>query len=201
VSASSNPFAEINPYAAPQVAESYQAPGLTQHAFAGLWRQGNLLVMHKAAAIPDVCWLSNQPSDRRLLRKLYWHHPAVYAIVLASPLIYIIVAVILQKRATIQLPLTEEWFSRRRTRMLIAWGLALFSIVVVGGGGIALADTLQDATPLVILAAFLLTIGALVYGLTACRLITPQRITDQYVWVKGVNPDYLNRLEPWVWKV
>jgi hypothetical protein len=199
---SSNPFAEqVNPYAAPQVATSYQMPGMSTNDFDGIWRQGNLLVMHKMAPIPDICWLSNQPANRRLPRTLYWHQPWIYVIFLISPVIYIIVALVMQKSAKIHLPLTEEWYVRRRTRMLIAWGLGLFSLIGLGGAAIALSDTLRESSALMFVAALLISLGSLIYGLIACRLISPHRITDQYVWVKGVHPDYLNRLEPWVWNV
>jgi hypothetical protein len=200
--ASGNPFAEqVNPYAAPQVA-GYQPnmPGVGANPFAGLWRQGNMLVMHKMAPLPDICLKSNQPATRRLKRTLHWHHPAIFIAVLISALFYIILALILQKRAIVQMAMTEEWFARRRMRMLIAWGLGLFGILLGIGAGV-LHETLGEATPLIIFLAFIVALGGLIYGLIACRMITPQRITDQYVWIKGVHPEFLNRLEVWMWNV
>ena len=199
---SSNPFADqINPYAAPQMGAGYQAPNVSQHAFAGLWRQGNLLVMHKSAPIPDVCWLSNQPSRRRLKRTLHWHQPAIYIILLISPLIYIIVALIMQQKATIQLPLSEEWYARRRTRMLIAWAISLLLGPAMFVGGLLIGDAMKEAAVVLVMGGVLTSLAGLIYGLVSCRLITPNRITSEYAWVKGVHPEYLNRLEPWVWNI
>lgn len=199
-----NPFADqVNPYAAPQQSQPL-APGsvpFQQPLFAGLWRQGNVLVMHKAAPLPDICLKSNGKATRRLSRSLSWHHPAIYILVLISPLIYIIVALILRKTATIQMPLTDEWYARRRWRMLIAWSLAL-ACVVIFGVGVALANQNQfDAAPLLFLLSIFGLLGAAIYGLLACRLVAPERMTDEYIWLKGVHPDFLNRLEVWQWNI
>lgn len=196
---SGNPFAEqINPYAAPQVG-GYQPsmPVVGNHPFAGLWRQGNLLVMHKLAPLPEICLLSNQPATRRLKRTMYWHHPAIY-IAMISPVIYIILALIFQKNATIEIALTEEWFARRRRRLFFAWGVGLLGLGLFTSA-IALGNS--DLTPWALLFASVLSLAALIYGLIACRLITPQRITDQYVFVSGVHLEFLDRLEVWNWNV
>src|SRR5687768_6515011 len=127
-----NPFADdINPYAAPRE-ETYVPPGhgLGASPFAGLWRQGNVLVMHKMAPLPDICVKSNQPAARRLKRNLSWHHPAVFLIILFNWLIYIIVALIIRKKATIHIALSEQWFARRHRRMLFAWGAILLSVLL-----------------------------------------------------------------------
>ena len=66
---SGNPFADPqNPYAAPQLGGYYQPvpqPG-NLPPFAGLWRQGNVLVMHKSAPLPEICLKSNLPAKNRL---------------------------------------------------------------------------------------------------------------------------------------
>lgn len=197
-----NPFAEqVNPYAAPQAA-GYQPnlPGVGNSPFAGLWRQGHVLVMHKAAPLPDICLLSNQPATRRLKRTMHWHHPAIYIAVLISPLIYIILALCLQKTATIHIGLTDEWYARRRRRMLLAWSTVLVGALLFGLG-IAVGDSNEGVAIAGVILGLLVPLGGLIYGLIACRLVTPQRITDQYVFIKGVHPDFLSRLEPWMWTV
>src|SRR6476660_2337793 len=109
-----NPFAEeVNPYASPREVGNYPQLAIG-HPFAGLWRHGDMLVMHRLAPLPDICVKSNEPATRRLRRSLSWHHPAIFLLLLISPLIYIIVALILRKSATLYIPLTDEWFARRR---------------------------------------------------------------------------------------
>jgi len=196
-----NPFAEkVNPYAAPRD-EGYVIAEMVGPAspFAGLWRQGNLLVMHKSAPLPDICIKSNQPAQRRLKRQLYWHHPAIYLIVLLHILIYIVVALVVRKSATIHIPLTQEWFDRRRRRMTFSWSAILLCVLLVCTA-IYFIDQ-QPWAPWVIIFSIPAALGFALYGLIGCRLVTPKRITDQYVWLKGVHPGFLDRLEPWLWNV
>lgn len=198
-----NPFADdVNPYAAPRD-DGYYLPttqGLGASPFAGLWRQGNVLVMHNQAPLPDICVKSNQPASRRLKRKLSWHHPAVYLVILIHLLLYIIIALIVRKTATIHIGLSEEWFARRRRRMLLAWSTILLSVLL----SVVAAMNVDDDTiwaPLTLIGSILLCLGAMIYGLLACRMVRPQRMTDTYIWLKGVHPDFLARLEPWQWNV
>lgn len=198
-----NPFAEqVNPYAAPQAAgfQPVQSAGVAGK-YPGLWRQGKVLVMHKLAPLPDICLMSNQPATRRLKRNLQWHHPLIALSILAGVLIYVILALILTKRATIYLPLTDEWYERRKRRVIFSWvaGLVFLAMMI---GGLALAIAQEDGTyALLILVGFIGGLITLVAGTSLCGLVSPKRITDEYVWLKGVHPEFLNRLEVWPWNI
>ncbi|ADB18884.1 conserved hypothetical protein [Pirellula staleyi DSM 6068] len=190
-------MSNINPYAytpaAPNpFAEQVAVPTGPQVT---MWRKGNVLVMFKHAPIPkEICILSNQPATRTLKRNLTWHPPLVYLALLANLIIYAVIAMIMQKKAVIDIPLTEEWYKRRQTRMLIAWSIALLGVVAFIAG---VANANSDIVGFLILAGIVMVLGAAVYGIVGCRLVVPQRIDDNYVWLKGVHPDYLNRLPPW----
>jgi hypothetical protein len=197
--ASPNPFAElppINPYAPPSIAAQAMPP--QQAGLEGLWRQGDTLVMHKMAHLPPICVKSNQFATQWLKRNLQWHNPWIALTLLISPLIYIIVALIVTKKATIHIGLTEEWFARRRTRMLITTVLALGAIGLFALG-IALTNQpgVEAGGALTILSSVVLLIVALAYGQYACRLIYPQRMDDSYIWLKGVSREFLDRLPVW----
>jgi hypothetical protein len=201
--AGSNPFADqVNPYASPQLAAgSPAAVPQKQHPFQGLWRQGNVLVMHKLAPLPDICVKSNQPAAKRLKRKLQWHHPAIAVTILAGLLVYVVLALVLTKRATIMLPLSDEWHERRKRRLIFGWIAGLLSLALMVAG-IALAIQSSDAMWVVLfLVGICLGIFALIYCQYACAMVRPTRITDTYIWLKGVHPDYLNRLEVWQWNI
>ena len=195
-----NPFSEsLNPYAAPQVTGYAPMQPVWDTPFAGLWAQGDVLVMHKLAPLPDVCLKSNLPSTRRLKRSMSWHHPAFYFLVLLHILVYIIVALIVRKSATIQIPLTDEWYFRRRRRMLIAWCIILLCVTLFFVS-LSVADQ-QAWAPFVMIGSIPMALIAAICGLLSCRMVWPSRMTDQYIWLKGVHPDYLRRLEPWRWNI
>lgn len=189
-------MSNVNPYAAPQAADHAPAAvNVAAQPLAGIWRQGNVLVMHKNAPLPDICLKSNEPATRRLKRKLQWHHPAISFTILAGVLVYVILAMILTKRATIQMAMTEAWFAKRFQRLLIAWGIALLAVLLFFGSFllIELADGVIFAC--LIFTSVVMLIAAPIYGQIACRMVAPKRMTDQYLWLKGVHPEFLNRLE------
>jgi hypothetical protein len=189
-----------NPYAAPATvnpfAETYASPA----GYPGLWREGNLLVMHKLAPLPDICLKSNLPANRRLRRKMSWHHPAVFLAIVVHVLVYLVIALIVQKKATIYIPLTEEWFAKRRTRMMVAWGMVAFCILMIIVGITMLANE-NTVGVLFLVAGVVIGLITVIVGLLACRLVTPTRMTDEYIWLKGVHPDYLNRLQVWPYRI
>jgi hypothetical protein len=190
-----------NPYAAPQGMSPFgEMVSLHQDGEAtGLWREGDVLVMHKAAPLPDVCVKSNEPATRRLKRTMYWHHPAVFFALLANFVFYAILAMCLRKKAVIHIPMTDAWFARRRRRMLLAWGLFGIGLLALVGA-IGLADQHDAALLLLPLAAVIWIVAAFV-GALGARMVYPKRITDQYVWIKGVHPSYLDRLPVWPYHI
>ena len=198
----SNPASEpLNPYAAPQIAGGY-APVPFESGFDGLWRQGNVLVMHKQAPLPPICLKSGQPATQWLRRKLIWHPPWVALTVLIAIPVYIVVALILTKRATIVIGLTEEWAARRWRRILIAVGLFVTGVaMVVAAFWLGSQGGESEVWFVLLPPGIVCALAAAAYGQYACRLVWPQRITDQYVWLKGVHPSFLEHLPPWPYGV
>jgi hypothetical protein len=161
-----------------------------QRLAGGVWRDGRCLVMHKQARLPDRCVKSNQPAGgRRLRRTLSWHHPVIYVAILAGLLIYIILALVLRQTATVYIGLSDEWAARRRRRIILAWSLVLLGCLLVPAAAF-LAESRPRALSLVLLSPPLI-LGAAFYGLLGARMVAPVRITQDYVWLKGVHPDYL----------
>ncbi len=182
-----------NPYQPPQHNDPLLKPSAGEEA--GIWRQGKLLVMRKTAVLPDRCVKSNVPTQRKLKRNLTWHHPAIFLSILISLCIYIILALILSKKATINIGLSDPWFAKRRRAIIIGWGTVLASIAMVIGG-IAMVDQ-NDAFGILILAGVVVFIGGAIYGLVGARMVSPTKIDDNFVWLKGVHPDYLAEYPIW----
>jgi hypothetical protein len=186
---------EENPFAAPQVTNPLAQPAAAAIYHRGVFRQGDLLVMHKRARLPNRCVKTNEPTVGRLSRNLSWHHPLIYLSVFAGLLVYVVLAIVLRKQASIEIGLGEQGFRRRRSAILIGWTSFL------GGIGIAIGSPiLADQIPAAIYAwpiGLFLAIGGGIYGLLVAQVVAPKRITDDYVWLKGVHPDYLAELPAW----
>ena len=158
---------------------------------AGVWRERSKLVMSKDAILPDRCVKCNVPTTGRLRRKLSWHHPAIYLIILIALLIYFIVAMVLRKSATIEIGICDEHKAKRNRNLLITWILVGLGIL-----GFLLAAAMEDGT--FVLLGILALFGALIFGLIAVRIVTPARIDDKFVWLNGVNKEYLDELPQWI---
>jgi hypothetical protein len=182
-----------NPYAPPLTTPSVYDAQIVEDL--GLWRKGSLLVMRKNAPLPARCVKSNAPTERRLKRSMYWHHPAIYLSILISILIYVILALILRKSATIYIGLSDEWFAKRHRAMLVGWLLFLASIAMIIVG-IGMLDQ-SDAFPWLIAASPLVFLFGAIYGLLGARMVAPVRISDEYVWLKGIHPSFLADLPEW----
>ena len=155
-----------------------------------MWREDSKLVMSKDALLPDRCVKCNVPTVGRLKRKLSWHHPAIYLIILVALLIYLIVAMVLRKSATVEIGLCDEHRAKRRRNIMITWVLSILGVL-----GFVLTIATNDGTYLGFGALALF--AALIFGLIAVRVVTPAKIDDRFVWLRGVNKEYLDELPQW----
>lgn len=188
-----NPFAEQNPYAAPQI-PAQPGPG-GSHGFPGLWRQGKLLIMHKLAPLPFICVKSNEPANQWLTRHLQWYPK--WALLLGA-----IFAMALTKKATINIALTDEWMKRRKQRIWIAWGTAIGGLLMVVLG-ILIVALQTDANPseavmgvfcFLFFSGWIVSFGGMIFGLMMCKLVQAEKMTDTHIWISGVHPGFLDRL-------
>jgi hypothetical protein len=149
-----------------------------------LWRDGDVLVFRKGAELPRRCVKSNEPAEHFLRRKLQWCPPWAYLGLLGGLLPFLVLAIVLTKKAEAEIGLNDEWFHRRRTRILIAWLLCL------GGLGLAIAAAVIESGVAAIIGGVTFLVG-LIYTAIAVPIVQVKRIDDDYVWLKGIHPDYL----------
>jgi hypothetical protein len=156
-----------------------------------LWRLKRQLVCRPEAVLPDRCVKCNEPTHgQRLKRQLYWHPPAFYALILINLLVYVLVAVIVRKRARLDIGLCERHRQRRVWVILSSW------VSVLGGVVLAIYGFTNN---LEVLGAFA-SLAAIVGGITGGVLgpqIAAAKIDKEYVWVKGVCHEYLDTLPEW----
>ena len=164
-----------------------------------LWRKGDLLAFHKYAPLPAICLKSNQPATGQLKRNLAWHPPSVYIGLLLGLFPFVIIALILTKKATIYIGLSDEWFAIRKQKIARAWRIVLLSIAL--GIGLPILGGITQQGPGVIcpaaLGALVLFLVGVCYGNFGARLVYPARITADFVYLKGVHPDFLAQLPEW----
>ncbi|MEO1295939.1 MAG: hypothetical protein AAFW75_09065 [Cyanobacteria bacterium J06636_16] len=161
----------------------------------GIWRSGNLLVMQRDAELPDRCIKTNQPANgRRFKATLYWHHPAIYFVLLINLIVYLVVAIIVRKKATVYFGVTEETLRKRRRTILWSCSVGLAGIVLFFA-----AFSLQSESVMgtLVFLGFSLILGGLIGGIIKATLVRVARMEDEYIWLRGVNKDYLALLPEW----
>jgi prepilin signal peptidase PulO-like enzyme (type II secretory pathway) len=156
------------------------------HNMPTIWRKKSVLVMTKQAQLPERCIKCNAPTRHTLKRNLRWHHPAIYILIVAGFLFYAILALALSKTATVHVGLCETHVAARRRDILITWLLVVLSFVTF-----YLAVASDEMTLLFVSVGVLL--GGVIYGVVRARVVAPQKIDDHYVWLTGINTNYLQQ--------
>ena len=157
----------------------------------GIWRDKATLILSKDASLPDQCVKCNAPANGvRLKRRLSWHHPAIYILILVAWIIYVVLAIVLRKQATVYLGLCAEHFQRRRKYLAAGW-------VFLAIGFISPTVAFAANYPALGLLGVLVLITSIIWLVVVTRVVTVKKIDDRFVWLNGINANYLALFPPW----
>ncbi len=95
----------------------------------GLSKKGNNFVISRGEQLPPRCVKCAEPCTDWLAKTYTWHSPVLY-VLLISPLIYIIVALIVRKKFDLAVPLCDAHLGVRKQRLWIGAGLLLGCVPV-----------------------------------------------------------------------
>jgi hypothetical protein len=158
-----------------------------------MWRSGKLLVIRKGAEFPDRCVKTNQPvQGKRHRQVLSWHHPSLYFLIFAGWLIYLIVALSVQKKAIIYFGVTEQILQRRRRNILLTWASGFISLSFILYC-VSLPNPMNGA---VLLVPLIGVIGMIV-GASRTVIVQVDYMKDDYIWIRGICQEYLDLLPEW----
>ena len=170
-----------NPYAPSRATLS----GSSAHGDAQLWRSQNVLVMNRDGDLPARCVKCNEPVDAPAKqRKLYWHHPGIYALLLINIIVYAIVAMIVRKTVKVSPGLCSVHRQKRTRSIWFGWG-SLFI-------GIVLMIVVQDAGR--VIGVMLITLGCIIASILMSRIVYAKRIDNAYIQLKGCGEEFLAQL-------
>ena len=173
-----------NPYAPSRA--SHAGAAVTPAGGDGTWRDGAVLILSRDASLPPRCVRCNEAAQEPTKnRKVYWHSPWLYLLIILNILIYAIVATIVRKKATVAPGLCLAHKKRRRIGIGIAWTLLL--------GGFAL---LFSGKPAGLVFGILLILIAILVSMSVTRIVRATRIDAQYVRLKGCGPAFLDSVPP-----
>lgn len=169
----------INPYEPPNAVMG----GVRTHD-ANIVIDGDCLkVPREGVVLAPRCVKCNEPGADELVRRLYWHSPWLYVmVVFPGVLFYALVAMVVRKKAVVQVSLCERHKSLRRAGILIGW-LGFFGSVVAV---VVLPDGWPGARVLCVCAMLLSPL----IGLFMARVLDARHIDDTHVWLR-VGPEFL----------
>lgn len=152
-----------------------------------LWEvKGNRFVIRRDVALPPHCIkCGNTPVDPWPTITFSWHHPGLY-VLLISPLIYIIVALIVRKQVKMAVPLCESHQAARKKNLSVG-ALCLLGCIPVP---IMLSAAIDDIVGFSVLLGFALFIA----GVTFLMLAQPLKVTQigqESAEFSGASPTFL----------
>jgi len=169
-----------NPYAAPQ-------SSLT-HASENCRREGKYVFIPKGSDLPERCIICNAPAKLPAkTRKMYWHNPWLYVLVIISIPIYVIVALIVRKSTKVTPCLCATHSTKRRNKILFFLIPGVISLI---SGIILLTSNNSSASILIVIAILLMIISLIVSG-----TLTPKRIDLSGAKFAGCKEAFLSSLD------
>jgi hypothetical protein len=179
-----------NPYA-PSKATLAAAPTIGGDS-ADVWRDGKWLVMDVDAKLPHRCVKCAEPAETPMKRQtLYWHHPAIYLLLLFWIVIYIIVAAIARKTLKLEVGLCEDHRLARRKALTI--GL----IGLIGSIPAAIGLAQLDQPGLALLVGIGGFAGFAIYLLVRARILYAKKIDSDEARLGGCGEEFLSGLPPY----
>lgn len=170
-----------NPYAPPESPIAVK-PDEGDHE---IWREGKFVVCRRTVHLPERCVVCNEPAaGHGIARKMGWHSPWLFLLILGGLLLYVVVALCLHKSARVRFSLCGRHRARRRLGMWIGVGglflsvACLVSPAFVDYGDHGLGEDIVPITGL---------IGLLVcpiIGVIMTQMIRPRRIDHELVWLR-----------------
>jgi hypothetical protein len=151
------------------------------------WLEGKDLVIRQSAPdLPATCIKCGRPANHRIKSKLYWHSPWAYVAILLNILVYAIIALIVRKVITLEVPICDEHRSQRR-RFLWLGGASL-----VAGAVAPIALLSADQGAFAAVAVLVFVVVAFVFFAKA-RLLTPRYIDAEVAKVRGPCDSFLQQ--------
>jgi hypothetical protein len=157
----------------------------------GIWRDGNQLVMSQDAELPYVCIKTNRPADVWLPRTVSWYPKWTLVLLPLGLIVWLIVAGVLRRQATIRVGLCESRRAGRVWTIVLAWGGVVLSLGLLILG--AILEKRQPEAVWLIPVGIVLFFGSAIVGATLPTIVSAAYLTEDHIWLKGVHPDYLAR--------
>ncbi len=146
--------------------------------------------------LPRVCALTGVPTEDVKKKAFLWQPPWVGVLILGGVLPYVIVASIVQKRMTVQVPLIKEKHGHWAWRTLALLGGVFASLGLIIGSVVLLENGPKEVFVVALVVGLVLFLAVLIAGLIISnQAIRPTEITDTDITLVNVHPNFVAALE------
>jgi len=160
----------------------------------GAWISGNLLIASHSAVLPPCCVKCGRPADpNSFSKKFSWHPQWIYIFVLLGLLLYVIIALAMSKRMTLQIPLCARHLEKYKSLRLAAAILLLGCIPQMILAGVYMPERYMGYG---IAAGALALIAGLVCLIMFGAVLRPTFIDQNFGYFANASPAFLHFLPP-----
>jgi hypothetical protein len=152
--------------------------------------EGEELRVPQGATLPNFCVKCGAPGTKQLDKNFFWHNRLLFLLILISPIIYIIVALIVRKKMHLVVPLCDQHFAARKRNIWI--GVAMLVVwLPLGIAGSMIGGDIEPAGWL--LGAVLFVAGVIVISMSAA-VLRPTYIDPAYGKFSGASAQFRSRI-------
>ncbi|HZQ91360.1 MAG TPA: hypothetical protein VFA60_06180 [Terriglobales bacterium] len=152
--------------------------------------EGDELRVPQGATLPNFCVKCGAPGTKPLDKNFFWHNKWLFLLILISPIIYIIVALIVRKKMHLVVPLCDQHSAARKRNIWI--GVAMLAVwLPLGITGSAIGGDIEPAAWLLGMALFVA--GIIVISMSAA-VLRPTYIDPVYGKFTGASQEFRSRL-------
>ncbi len=187
-----------NPYASPQYAPTpvNGAGEVADDDPKANWRWENYLLLPREGTLPPRCVRCGEPTDLPLRKKsVQWYNPWLALTILLSVPIFVILALVFQKKGVVYFTLCDAHARRRRRMIAAAWGIGFLGVAQMG---VIFSFIGRPSPPdwaiLLIFTGIATMIAGAVVGSIGSRTIHVQRIDKHAIWLKKLPPTFYDHL-------
>lgn len=168
----------------------YAAPKseLTNAEPAEIYRYKHYVILNSDAAWPARCFKCNADSAVRKKVNVAYVNPWIYLTLLITPIVTIVLALIFQKKFSIDLPICDSHLKKRKNFVIFQWTALLLMIA-----GFILGAALNSELLFILSLLLLLMV---VIAAIAGRMIHLAKFKDDHLWVRGTGKAFLQSLPP-----
>jgi len=162
--------------------------GVTPAGSTSAWSDGKKVMTYNQRALPARCYKCNHAAvEPPLKRKLYWHPVAYYLLIFVNLIVYVLVAMVVRKRASVDVYLCARHIQRRKYFIIGGWsGTALGMVMLMTG----IAENIGALTAV----GFFVILLAIIVAMRGASLIRATRIKGDTVWLSGAGKEFLASL-------